>query len=240
MDESVPIPSDLPSRIVFSLLRGAVKLAARMGMPLKQVVQLIRLAYYQELRESHPRDRKAVAHKLGISLRTAAELASQMKMGFTEPEDTVGVSRQVRAAIDEAPCTLEALEASLGVDRVTLTPVLETLNQNGWIEQVDGAWQLKATMASYMGGSLPQKIDGLNRLQDVVSSAAWSSFFQDPQSTSTARTWVFHADPREFDAFRDSSVRSLRSQTVELDEQSLAASDASKVGVTVVFSRMSE
>lgn len=232
------IPSDLPSRIVFSLLRGAVRLASRMGLPLKQVVQLVRLAYYQELRESHPRDRKAIAAKLGISLRTAAELGSQMKTAFTEPEETVMFSRRVRQRIDDQPTSTPELLTELDADPAALDAVLQTLVFNGWIELFEGRWRVRGAIQSYLGGSLIQKVDGLNRLQDVVSDAAWASFFGDPTSTTTARTWVFHADPQAFTAFRDESIRSLRGQTVELDEQALASADASRVGVTVVFSRM--
>ena len=234
------IPTDLPSRIVFALLRGPVRLAARIGMPLKAVVNLIRLAYYQELRERHPRDRKAVAEKLGISLRTAAALGAQVKAGITLPEEVHGFHRVVRERIDTRPQSRAALLDALDCDPAQLDAVLDHLRDNGWAEERCGVWSVRSAVQSYVGGSLPQKIDGLSRQSEVVSDAAFKAFFGDPASVSTARTWVFHADPDAFVRFRDAAILTLRTDVVELDEHARASASSERMGVTVVFSRMSE
>lgn len=231
-------PVDLPSRIVLALLRGAVRASARFGLPLGQTQQLVRLAYYEVVRAEHPRDRKAVADRLGVSLRTAAELAHQLKALTSEPEDALRHARAVREAIDAQPRSTAALRGALDLDGPALDAALQTLVANGWIEDRAGVWVIRGAVQSFLGGSLPQKLDGLERQQQVIADAAHAAFFDTPDGAATARTWVFHADPAEFAAFREQSLRDLRGRMVELDEAAPGSSAAEQVGVTVVFSRM--
>lgn len=235
------IPSDLPSRIVFSLLRAPVKLAARLGLPLQTVVQLLRVAYYQQLRESHPRDRKAVASRLGVSLRTAAELQRQLSEGFLEPEDTVMFNRQVRSLINEKPQTADEVAKTLGTSLDAVNEALKALAANGWTRtDSKKRWSIASVVQSYVGGSPSRRVDGLNRQQDLLAKAAWAAFFAEDGTPDTARTWVFHADPAAFKKLRDETMSTTRQQLFDLDEEAEASPKAEQVGVSIIFCRMDE
>ncbi len=241
-EPALPSPPDavelaeLPSRLVFSLLKAAVRVAARVGMPMARVTELLRLAYFQELRRDHPRDLAAVAERLGVSIRSAGSLNKQLKTDFFAPENDLQPIRLVTGALLDGATDPAALHLALPeLDPVDIERVLALLVHNGWVQVSQGRLAIQPHNRSLVGDDLHRRIDGLNHQVELISESVWQRFVQGETDTARARSWVLAARPQDFAAFIEDTVKNTRHRAVEVEETALAHGHHTRFAVTMAF-----
>jgi len=230
---------ELPSRLVFSLLRGAVRIAARVGMPLGRVTSLLRTAYFLELRNRHPRDLVKVSDLLGVSLRTAGTLSREVKKDFFAPESRVGPLRMVTEALAERSLTSAELADRVSLDAPELERALRHLLELGFVTEEEGRWVALDELRVFVNDDRVRRIDGLNHQLDVATDAVWARLLDDSASAG-GRTWAFLARPEDVEAQQDTWFSYLRSRAVELEKAAKEQGGGQLFGLTVAFGRKRE
>ena len=230
----------LSSRLVFSLLRGAVRLAARFEMPMAKLIQLTRLAYFAELRRQSPRDLAWVADRLDLSVRTAGSMNKVLKGDFFAPETEVQPIRDVTRILLKGPQTTDQLMAATGLGAGETSRVVHLLQANGWVASADGTHTMKSGVRSFVTADLDRRIDGLNNQMDLLTRSVWSRFVDGDDTHAAARSWVFAAESHAFQAFSARAIRELRHGAVDLEEAALRDGHHDRYAVTIAFSAMGD
>lgn len=232
---------ELPSRLVFSLLTAAARVAARVDMPLHRLQDLMRTAYFVEHRRRHPRDLATVAQKLGVSLRTAGTLNRSLTDDFFRPETRVEPLRAVTGALLGGAATVEALAEATELDEAEVRRALTHLAEVGWVGQgADGAWSLTGNLRSFVDEDLPRRIDGVNHQLGIVADSVWSRFVRGETESAGARSWSFAARPADVAAAMGRIFAALRAEAVAAEASALADGVDDRFAITVAVTPLEE
>ncbi len=225
----------LTSRLVFSLLHAAVRLAARVQLPLDRLTELLRTAYFVEYRRRHPRDLAAIADKLGVSLRTAGTLNRSMNDAFFAPETRVEPIRLVTGALLGAPRTPETLVHLTGLDAPEVDRVLKHLAEVGWVEATGDEVALSGSFRSHLAEDLGARVDAINHQMSVVADSVHQRFLLADGPPAGARTWSFAARPEQVVPMIDRVFATLRQEAMALEAQALHDPEPARFGLTVAI-----
>ena len=207
-----PIPHDeLVARVLFALLRPAVRLATLFGVGLKELTRLLESAHYQEAR-ARTATQRDVADALGVSARTADRLARQSREAFVVPEVEHHLPRRIEFMLAAMPMSAARLvqivhDATEG----EVLDALAALERDGRVTTESGRTTVYRPAAGVR--SLPRdrwvnRIGGLESFGENLSNAAWGRFFAD-DPRAFARTLSFRltdAQLTELDAWYQQSV----------------------------------
>lgn len=212
--------AEVQRRLVFSLMRGAVRLAARFEMPLKAFEDLARLAYYEEVRKRGDASHQQAARLLQRSLRLIGMLEKQLRGDFFAPEDEVEYARKVEAQFSDTPQTVEAVAAAIGEEVADVQRVVGALALAGRVRKVEGGWVQDYTLHSLVDRDFSGRVDGLNHQLDAIAGVV-SARFLSPQRPALARTLAFFMDPEEVEAVGEDCMRYLRERCGAAEESAL-------------------
>lgn len=229
---------ELGSRLVYSLLRAAVRVAARFRMPMNRVVELVQLAYFEEHRNKSPRDLNSVAEDLGLSLRSVGSLNRKYKGDFFKAERQVEPLRQVTSALLGKALTIPEVTALTGLAEAEVRRMVSLLDEHGWVTVDDEMVALGHGLRSWVSEDGSRRLDGLNNQMDVLTQSVWSSFVHGNTTTARARSWVFAARPQDIEAFIESHMKTTRHHAVDLEEAALSDGNYARYGVTVAVAPM--
>jgi len=232
--------AELSSRLLFALLRPAIEVAARFGVALPALVRLVELAYFEALRKRHPRNMKAVAKTLGMSLRTTAGLSKKHRQLFLVNEAELQVARRITEQLTRQGQDIADLAEALDLDLPELTTQLKSLEAIGWVHVADGRAVVTDLYRGFVNDTLDARLDGLHNQLDVVTRAVWGGFVAPPKEKIHTRTWVFQAEPAPLQAMVRSTVLRIRHDAVELEEQAFTGSLGQRYGVTLSVTPMEE
>ncbi|MEO1271243.1 MAG: hypothetical protein AAFX99_24390 [Myxococcota bacterium] len=82
------------TRVIYSVLVPAVRLAFVFRVPLKELGDLLQMAYYHETKRRGLKMRET-SEQLGVSMRKVAQLSKRLKRNFLKPESDYGLPRQI-------------------------------------------------------------------------------------------------------------------------------------------------
>lgn len=234
MSDSTPIP-ELQRRLVFSLLRGAVRLAARFRMPLKTFEELCRLAYYEELRRRSDAPHTRIAQIFRRSLRTVGALEKQYRGDFLAPEVEVERARRIEAEFADGPRTVAAVAKRLSQPVEEVQTIADALLAAGRLQSAaNGRLALNHDYVSLVRQDLKNRVDGLNHQLDVVANAVGARFL-DGEHTAIARTFALAALPDRAEDLGDSIVRAVRDRCADAEETALKQGGHAAYAVTLAF-----
>ena len=97
------------NRLIYSLLKPAVAMAASFHVPMRTLAELLRLSYFEVLRREGL-SQAAVGERLGQTARHMRTLARKLKGDFFEAESEVGLVREVESEIARSRPTQRKLE----------------------------------------------------------------------------------------------------------------------------------
>ncbi len=207
-------------RVVYSLLRGAVRVSLRLQLPMDAVVELLRMAYFQEARDVKGLDLAVIAELFGKSLRTVSSLHHRYREDFFAPEREVAFRRELAAALAAGPRTRDELgEAFADRGAAELEAALADLVRDGRVLRADGRWHRNPEDHDFFAGAdASARIDGLNRQVDILTETAWARLLapQAPRS-ALARSYVFAATPDDFAALQEELLAFLRARAIAVD-----------------------
>src|SRR5688572_22289163 len=89
---------DKQLRLVYSLLKPALAVAARFKIPIRTLSELLRLAYYEML-EREGLSGAEIAERFGQTPRHMRTLAQKLRSDFFAAEQEIGVVREVEDAV---------------------------------------------------------------------------------------------------------------------------------------------
>src|SRR5687768_16087908 len=86
---ALPEMKTAQNRLVYSLLKPAVAMAARFHVPMRTLAELLRLSYFEVLRREGL-SQAAVGERLGQTARHMRTLARKLKSDFFDAETEIG------------------------------------------------------------------------------------------------------------------------------------------------------
>ncbi len=230
--------TELSSRLLFALLRPAIHLAARFGVALPSLLKLVELAYFEELRSRHPRDMRAVAKALGMSLRTTAELSKRHRSLFMVREAELERARRITETLTTEGQNVGAIAAALELELPELEAQLQALQALGWVRRNGDTVSVSQLYRGFLDDTLDARLDGLHNQLDVLTEAVWNGFVDPPQEAIHTRTWVFHAEGAALQEMVKATVLRIRHDAVELEESAFSTGMGQRYGVTMSVTPM--
>ena len=245
------LPS-LQRRLVYSLLRPAVRLCRLFRLPLKALEELARLAYFEELRGRGEATQAEVAELLGTSLRTVTNLASRYRGDFLSPEHEVEAARRIEAALTEGPAKAAELAAKVRLTEADVSRLLAGMDGAGRVRrqddgQPDARWEIDWRYVSLVEDDVQARIDGLNHQLDVVLATIRTRFLAGPTAqgvdappAAMARTLSFVCTSEGMQTLADDLVRHLRRRCGDAEEDALRAGARDPYAVTLALAPMKD
>jgi DNA-binding transcriptional ArsR family regulator len=206
-------------RLVYSLLKPALRVAARFNVPIRTLSELVRLAYYEVLSREGLGSAE-IAERFGQTSRHMRTLAQKLKGDFFAAEHEIGSVREAEDAIASGAGTLAELKRAMrGVPRQELESAVATLLEAGRVEiGDDGRWRTGARYAVLASEQFHHRIDTLNHYLDAGTRAVVQRLVHDDRKTAMIKTISFTADPDELRAFLDRLEGELRREIGVLEE----------------------
>lgn len=189
--------AELRRRVIYALLRPAVRLAAGASVPLAEVVELLQTAYFHEVRQDGARLDEA-AEKLGVSRRTAARLSKQLKQRFVAPELAHSLPRRIEFMVAAEPMSRARVAQTLGgYEREEVEAAVERLLADGRLRETDErtpTLHAVTTLRQLARDTWVKRVGALGSFAENLADVAHGRFFAEtPQAF--ARTLSFRMPP---------------------------------------------
>ena len=222
-------------RVVYSLLRAAVRVGFRLHLPLSQMVDLLQMASFQEARETRRLDLAAIAALFGKSPRTITTLSQRFKSDFFAPEHEVQLRRDLAAALATRPRTEAQLRESFRErSDAEITAALEDLLRGRRIlREGDQLHRNPEDHDFFDETNLVGRIDGLNRQMDVLADTVWRRLIEPEGGAAAARSYVFAARDDEFDALVRDVLAVLQTRAIAADADAQDKGSGKRRGITI-------
>jgi hypothetical protein len=183
-------------RLVYSLLKPALRMAARFRVPIRSLTELVRVAYFEALSRGGL-SQAEIGRRLGQTERNVRSLAQRLRTDFFAAEQTIGLMRTVENRIASSPCDIEELvRAMCNEPRTDVEGAVEELIAEGRIT-CDEAGILR-TAAAYVllrSDQFHRRVDALNHFLDGVYRALVHRLLFDEKQNAMLKMITFKADP---------------------------------------------
>lgn len=206
-------------RLVYSLLKPALRMAARFGVPIRSLTELVRLAYFEVLtREGLPQ--AEIAERFGQSTRHLRSLAKRFESDFFAAEQEVGLLREIEDYVAvHRPTEPELLQAFSGLGETAVRAAMAALLREERLERVeDSRLQIGRRYVVLASDQFHHRIDALNHHLDGIYRAVVQRMLRDERETAMIKTINFSADPSELHAYLQRLEGELRRELAALDE----------------------
>ena len=214
-------PDELAHRVVYALMRPAVRLAAAFGLDMKTAATLLESAYFQELR-SMGLTLDEASERLGVSRRTAARLSKQLKNRFVLPEIRHNLARRVEFMLAAQPMSSARLAQTLtDVEDADILTALDELVATGRVELRDGrtpTYHPASMLRQLARDTWVQRVGGLTSFAGNLADAVWGRFGEATPS-AFARTLSFRVPKGSHERLEKFYEESLLPLILELDAE---------------------
>ncbi len=175
-----PDPQEFSRRVVYSLLRPAVRLSKVAGLSMEELSSLVRLAYYQELR-GDGLTLQDTASFLDLSMRSVARLSKLLKTNFFAPDRAHELPRRIEFALWYEPLSLVRIARELsGATKRDVEEAVQTLLLEGRITENKGrttTYGIARTASRIVREGWVPRIGALNSLSSNIASVVYTRFF---------------------------------------------------------------
>jgi len=235
-DEDALPADELEQRVLFSLLRPAVALAAAFNVPLKEVARQVEVAYFEHLRQEGL-TLQETSDLLDINVRTAKRLSQQLKVKFLRPELEHNLPVKLEFMLRAEPMSLARLNQVLReVPEDDVREAIQRLIAEGRIVEEDGrtpTLHVVKSVNSLVRDTWLARIGGLNSLLENLADVTWGRFF-DADPRTFARTLTFHVRPEQLGALQ-CAFDDLTARITALDEEARDTPDAVPIRLSHYF-----
>ena len=205
-------------RLVYSLLKPAVSMAARFHVPMRTLAELARLSYFEILRREGL-SQAAVGERLGQTARHMRTLARKLKSDFFEAETEIGLVREVESVIARSRPTPKRLHESLpGWSSAEIERALETLLAEGRVKREKNHLETAARYLVLSSDKFHHRIDALNHFLGGVTRAVAQRLLFEERERAMIKTISFVARPERFEEFLRTLEANLRREIAALEE----------------------
>jgi hypothetical protein len=205
-------------RLVYSLLKPAIAMAAQFHVPMRTLAELLRLGYFEVLRRQGL-SQAAVGDRLGQTARHMRTLARKLKSDFFSAETEIGLVREVESEIARSSPTLERLRASLpGWPEAAVDRAVQTLLAEGRITRDKRRLTSAARYLVLSSDKFHHRIDALNHFLGGVTRAVAQRLIFEEREEAMVKTISFVARPQRFRELLKSLEANLRREIAALEE----------------------
>ena len=228
---------EMQLRLVYSLLKPAVRAAARFGVPIRSLGELLRLAYFEHL-SREGMSMTDIARRFGQTPRHMRSLAQRLKSDFFRAERDIGLAREVEALVAaREPRRAELLAALPTWDAAEVEAAIDELCGEGRVEQAgDGRLRMAQRYVVLKSDEFHHRIDSLNHLLDGTYRAVLHRLVFDNRRTALTKTISFSAVEDQLVAFVQRLEGELRRELAALDEVATFEGEADRrftLGITL-------
>jgi hypothetical protein len=205
-------------RLVYSLLKPAVLMAARFHVPMRSLADLLRLSYFETLRREGL-SQAAVGERLGQTARHMRSLARKLKSDFFAAESEVGLVREVESEIARSRPTLKRLYESLpGWPESEVDRALTSLLAEGRIARDKQRYETAQRYLVLSSEKFHHRVDALNHFLGGVSRAIAQRLIFEEREQAMIKTISFVARPEKFVELLRTLEANLRREIAALEE----------------------
>lgn len=207
-------------RLVYSLLRIAVRVSAKFRIPMRTMAELLRLAYFEVLRKEGLTQGE-IGRRMGQTDRHMRSLAQRLRSDFFAAEREVGVVRDAETTVAQKTPTFAELRAALpSHSEVDLQrAVTELVQEQRIVQREDGRYETGARYLLLSSDQFHRRIEALNHYLDGVHQAIMHRLVYDEKQTAMIKTITFNAEPAALEAFITRLEGELRREVATLEEQ---------------------
>ncbi len=229
-------------RIMFSMLRPPAMMAARLGFPLKDLTNFMRLSYFRELRESGSTLAEA-AELIEVSTRTMKRLNRELRSDFFLPEIEHTLARRIEFMIwAESKSLARIIQLLPSVPRADIEHALEhLLAEQRIIQEPDGrALRYRAThlVSRLVDEGFSKRIGALNSLMQNVAETVLARFIA-PKDVSFARTLNFRILKDDSDELK-AAYDILLKRMLELEGRVQNQTDSIPIRMSMLWTEVDE
>lgn len=226
--------TELQRRVIYSLLRPAVRLGRRFGIGLKEMKEWVELVYYHELKDENLTLQEA-ADVAQVSRRKVAQLAKRLKQNFFSPEQQAGLARRIEFMLWAGPMTEGRIrQAFRDAPEEELDVALEKLVEE---ERVEVSGERTRTFSvprkefRLYANNWISRVDGLNNQLGTLVHTVVGRFFED-DDRAFQRTLDFRVRPSDLPVLRKLYEATIFPRLAELDEAA-QEEDSVPIGLSI-------
>jgi hypothetical protein len=206
------------NRLVYSLLKPAVSMAARFHVPMRTLSELLRLGYFEALRRQGL-SQATIGDRLGQTARHMRTLASKLKGDFFTAEREVGLVREAENEVARTSPSLRALHQSLHAwPAEQVDGAVATLVAEGRVVREKGRLRIAPRYLVLSSDKFHHRIDALNHFLDGVTRAIEQRLLFEERDQAMVKTISFVARPAKLEELLRSLEANLRREIAQLEE----------------------
>lgn len=227
--------TELAERLIYALLRPAVRLAMRGRLPMKELIRLAKVAYFQELR-AMGLTLQETADALDASLPTAARLSRELKRNFLRPELEHQLPQRIEFMLWAEPLSRARLHQVLHDHPAEdIDHALERMVREQRIARAPGSdvFALEAPQVRLVSDSWFVRIGSLNHILENLSHTVVARFFDtQDERKAFARNLNFRVPTALLGRLHSLYEEVLWTSLVGLDEAAKGESEVHDVRLT--------
>ncbi|MBA2662802.1 MAG: hypothetical protein H0U74_10935 [Bradymonadaceae bacterium] len=212
---------ELRERLVYSLIQAGIRLAARSGLSLKELTNLLRIGYFHEFR-SQDYSLAEICEALDISIATAARLSKSLKTNFFQPEQEHELPQRIEYMLWAEPLSAPRINQVLPKEQeADVLAAVEILLRDGRIEEHpehEGVYRLVARHGRLVRENWFSRVGALNSLLRNLVTTVEARFFE-PEKASLSRTLNFRIHPDQVDELQRFYDEKLWPTMARLDDE---------------------
>ena len=233
---------ELETRVIFSALLPASRIAAEVAVPLKEMKRLIELAYYREVRGRGLKMRE-ITDRLSISMSKISLLSKQLKEHFAQPESDYGLPRRILSLLWAGPLSeARIVQAFDDEEESVVVETLARLLDDGSLAIEDGRtprYRLAAPQYRLVQEPWMARVDALNHLMSAVTRVVQARFFKGDER-AFARTLSFRVRPGDQERLKKFYQEQLFPLIAELDERVEADGESVPMELSLLWAPQEE
>ncbi len=234
-------PIDVRLRVIGLALEPALVLARIAGLSLDDMQALVATGYFREMR-ARGHSLRAIARRLGKSLRTVATLSKQAsEQGrIAQLGERMTLQRKLVAHIARSDGATRAHlpRAMSGASSEAVQDALAQLIEDGIIVESEGKVRVVAHLLMLTGSTVDQRLDSVRHFLDACTQTLYQRFFApDAEDKAFARVLSFSAMPSDLTRLGVDHYETLKDKIVEADARAEGASHAINAAVVFGFVR---
>ncbi len=223
--------------VVYALLLPSVRLARLFKIPLRDMGDLLQMAYYHELKRQGLKMRQ-ISDQLGVSMRKVALLSKRLKHNFAADEDKHGLPRRLEFALWSGALSEARLQQAFpDAEPGQVRAALELLMRDGRVKENRGrtvTYEVNRSQFRLVQGAWLARVDGLNNLLENLSAAVFGRFF-DGSDEAFARTLSLRVRREDLPKMRKLYEEVIWPELVKMDEAAQGDDDAQPMDVSIVW-----
>ena len=236
-------PDRSQRHVLYSLLRAVARLADRVGVPVRDVQDWIRLAYFQELRSAGMTVAEACA-RLGISEPTGARLSRMLKSDFLgTAEEEHDLPKRIALMLWAGPQSRARIGQGLvGVEPAAIDRALDVLRDEGRVVERRSrttTFEIVRAEDRLVRPGWAARLGALGSLLDNVVGVIHARFFEEGEH-AFARTISFRARPEDREELQRFYEEQLWPFLRELEERARDAPDREAIRLSILWESKKE